>query len=205
MVLSSKLQIRSAGYGVAELNGFDDELIDLYNHLPILNVNGGVEKEIGGVVVQYHVGHKRNLVEHELDHLRRKATQNAWFAWPPGEECLSREFVPMRTDRQGVLQKGETSMGCKPCRDRASDPEELPLLSDEFVREELSSIQPINEPTVAASEPSLPPPAALLLCPDCDDFNPTVPGLDRQKRALKRHMTSEHGITKRHPKRKKKE
>lgn len=198
MVLSSKLQIRSAGYGIADLSGFDDELIDLYNHLPLLNADGVVQKEIGGVVVQYHVGHRRNLVEHELDHLRRKATQNAWFAWPPGEECLAREFVPMRTDKQGVLQTGEKTMGCKPCRDRSGAPvvpEGLAAISEEVT--ELP--QPTNEPTAVASEPSLPPPAALFMCLENDCEHTATTG-----RKIKVHMTREHN-KKRRPKRKKKE
>ena len=111
--LENNMALQTQGYDL-DLIGFEETRIPLYLHKEKLS-----DKKRGDVFMQFHVDNPRSLNAAEADYLIRKAQTMALFPWPPGEECLKRDFTPQW--HQAVagggsrLVKGETQSGCGYC------------------------------------------------------------------------------------------
>ena len=109
--------------------GFDDKQIGDLHDIPMyLHLDKKNDKVFGDKFMTIRVGDPRNFPKNlnnsEMDLMNRKMRQLGVMPWLPGEDCLSRKFVPysdVQLDNGTTVPTyGEPQMGCKPCRDRAA-------------------------------------------------------------------------------------
>tara|TARA_Y100000310_G_scaffold338457_1_gene428161 strand:+ start:3272 stop:3787 length:516 start_codon:yes stop_codon:yes gene_type:complete len=111
--LENNMALQTQGYDL-DLIGFEESQIPLYLHKEKLS-----DKKRGDVFMQFHVNSPANLTAGEADYLIRKAQTMGLFPWPPGEDCLRRDFTPQWHEAVAGggsrLVKGETQSGCGYC------------------------------------------------------------------------------------------
>lgn len=145
--------------------GFDSHVVSLYAHREVLNADGVVMKAAGSVVEKYHVQDPDNLMEHEKDHLGRRAEINGWFSWEPGDGCFTHKWTTITRGEQGQKVRGASVMGCKWCRERQTT----------------TKPEAVVEAGLTSSPVSAPPPVTELVCATCGYSPPVIRSQGKKK------------------------
>ena len=151
-----KQNVRSGqGYGI-QFVGLDTHQMNLYLHKEELS-----GKKRGDLFMKFTIMDPVNGPNGpELDYLARKG-ENGFFAWEPGEVCLSRKFERVEYVADGIggatrVVRQEPQYGCRWCRTHA----ETASSRHEAGAVDSSGTEPVMEDVSA-------PPNALQ-CEQCD-------------------------------------
>jgi hypothetical protein len=172
----------------------DENYITLWRHRPSLNVDGKMMKESGTVATERYPGQdKMGLLS--------KAFGNGWFPWPVGTEPTRDHLMLYRRmdagyetndrNREAVLSAWRACTAILVQAMNTRYTAQADGVEAEVGGEETG---PTVAEAVVESSATLPPPAALLVCPVCDEWTPRATELESQKKSLRIHMGREHNI-----------